>query len=405
MSNFVDHVRNIPIFLDIKFDINIATSLKTLLLSTDLPDEPPISRIPEWELGIHLPWLAQLKHMLEGKDWRVDDLEHRINSWPNYIVRMKATEDEGDDEELDLHFMHVRSKHANAIPLLLLHGWPGTFWDFHKVIETLTNPPDGQPAFHLVIPSLPGYFLSKHSRRYDWSLVDSACLIHRLMVVVLGYSRYCGQGGDWGSYILRAIGSLYPFHAPVLHFNMFRCPPVIGLDPETAFTESEKKALERSREFQRTGRGYNEIQSTRPFTIGIALSTSPLALLAYIGEKFYAWSDPHTLDPADVLDTVALYYLSRCFATSVMIYHQSHQVRKEMTLPQNDGMWKVGSKIGFTLFPYEIGASPRVYIKAVGQLVFYKERSVGGHFPALDNPEGLVEDLREFIGVNWENVS
>jgi hypothetical protein len=155
---------------------------------------------------------------------------------------------------------------------------------------------------------------------------------------------------------------------------MFRCAPVLGVDPRS-FTESERKALARSEEFVKTGRGYDAIQSTKvsphfpislfssllldhlrtqPFTIGLALATSPLALLAYIGEKMHAWSDPTTLDPADVLDTVALYYLSHSFATSVLIYNQSKQVREEMTLPQGDGerqsKWQVGSKIGFTLF-------------------------------------------------------
>jgi len=178
-----------------------------------------------------------------------------------------------------------------------------------------------------------------------------------------------------GSYILRVIGTLYSSQVPLLHFNMFHCPPNPGVDPR-AFTESERKALARREEFMKTGSGYGEIQSTKvnlhlflpfpssslfdhpqtqPFTIGLALATSPLSLLAYIGEKMYAWSDPTTLDPADVLDTVALYYLSSCFATSVLIYNQSKQVvREEMALPRPDGerqdKWQVGSKIGFTLF-------------------------------------------------------
>ncbi|KAF8511373.1 alpha/beta-hydrolase [Gautieria morchelliformis] len=384
----------------VKFDQDISSSLKTLLRSTDLPSEPPIPTVSPWTLGVHLPWLSKLKLAMQADDWTVHDLERRINQWPNYIARMKAMPDIEDSEEVDIHFVHVKSLRTDAVPLMLLHGWPGTFWDFHKVVEPLVNPPDGEMAFHIVLPSLPGYFLSTYPQRYDWSLVDSARLLHTLMTEVLGYTRYAGQGGDWGSYILRVIGTLYPSQAPVLHFNMFRCPPVPGINPET-FTTPEKGALQRNKEFMESGRGYNAIQSTKPFTIGLAISTSPVALLAYIGEKMYAWSDPTTLDQADVLDTVALYYLTRCFPTSVMIYHQSKKHRDEMTSSQNEDKWKVRSRIGFTLFPYEIGALPRAYIKAVGPLVFYKERSVGGHFPALDNPDGLVEDLRKFIGENW----
>ncbi|KIJ44826.1 hypothetical protein M422DRAFT_207769 [Sphaerobolus stellatus SS14] len=400
MSNQTTLDVTTPIKIDFKEELK--SSLKYLLKATTLPATPPIPGTSPWSLGIDLSWLKQLKEIFESDRWDVNSLLQDLNRWPHYTVRMSASESE-DGEVVDIHFLHIKSNRKDAIPLLMLHGWPGTFWDFHKVLEPLTNPSEGEPAFHLVVPSLPGYFLSSQPQHYDWTLVDTAKLIHRLMVDVLGYSRYAGQGGDWGSYILRVIGSLYPEQAPVLHFNMFRTPPIANFDMET-LTVSEKNALRRREEFQESGRGYIDIQSTKPFTIGIAIASSPTSLLTYIGEKMYSWSDTRHLDSKDVLDTIALYYLSQSFATSVLIYHQSHNLRAEMTTPAANGevRWKVRSKIGFSLFPYEIGASPRAYIQACGNLVFYKERAFGGHFPALDNPEGLIEDLREFVGKNWE---
>ncbi|KIJ41227.1 hypothetical protein M422DRAFT_255732, partial [Sphaerobolus stellatus SS14] len=269
-----------------------------------------------------------------------------------------------------------------------------TFWDFHKVIEPLVEPPPDQPAFHLIIPSLPGFFLSTHPKHREWGIIESAKLIHRLVTEVLGYSKYTGQAGDWGHTVFRIIGNLYPTQVPLIHFNMFGCPPVAGVS-EDSFTEAERRALRRTKIFQESGSGYFQLQSTKPFTIGYALQSSPLGLLSYIGEKFQAWSDPTTLDDNDVLDTVALYYLSRSFATSVVIYQEFIKIRPEMATK------KVNSTMGFTLFPYEILAPPRAYMEAMGPLAFYKERSVGGHFPALDNPEGLVEDVRDFIGKYW----
>jgi len=395
-------IENRATSIQVHFDPRLSGSLKTLLKLTDLPSSSPISDAVPWELGVHLPWLAKWKQVFESDDWEVGELTRKVNTWPNYVVRMKATEKEGELETIDLHFVHVKSPRKDAIPLMMLHGWPGTFWDFHKVIEPLTNPPEGHPSFSVVIPSLPGYFLSTYPQRSEWTFEDSARVLHRLMTQVLGYSRYAAQGGDWGSYILRVIGHLYPSEAPLLHFNMFRTDPPQAEDTQL-FTEAEQNAIKRHIEFKRSGSGYNSIQSSKPFTIGVAISTSPVALLAYIGEKMYSWSDPNTLDSLDVLDTVALYYLTQCFPTSVMIYNQSQQLRQELVASSDNGdnRWKMGSKIGFTLFPYEIGASARASIKAVGPLVFYKERAVGGHFPALDNPEGLVEDVREFVGENW----
>jgi len=382
-----------PIPLVLPFGKTDVDAIKDLLKLSPLPAKPPIPTSKPWELGIDHEYLVQLSQTLQTT-WSWEALESKISVKDNFLVNMRDGED-----ELTIHFLHRKSPRENAIPLLLLHGWPGTFLDFQKVIDPLTNPQSATDvAFDVVIPSLPGFFLSTLPQREGWTIVDTARIFHELMTNILGYKKYAGQGGDWGSYILRIIGSFYHEAAPALHFNMFRCPSTTSHN-ENALSQAEKMLAARRAEFGKTGRGYLEIQSTKPFTIGIAVGSSPLAILAYIGEKIHAWSDPTCLDSNDILDTVVLYYLSKCFAPSVLIYHQSNEVRSELSTDLSK--WRVKSKIGFSAFPYEIGGAPRVDIEAVGPVVFYKEHTKGGHFPALDCPAEFVADLREFFGAHW----
>ncbi|TDL20272.1 alpha/beta-hydrolase [Rickenella mellea] len=379
--------------IHVSFDADKVKALKDEIQRAYVPPNPLLSSKPG-DLGIDVGLLASLKDDFVQR-WSYDALQKRINTYPNYLVTFN---DISGFDPLSIHFVHAKSTRSDAIPLLLLHGWPGTFFDFHKVIDPLVNPPAGVPAFHVVIPSLPGFFLSSHPTNVGWTILHTARVMNRLMFDVLGYKKYGGQGGDWGSYILRLIGSLYPEEAPVLHFNMFRCPAPKDED-ENTLSPAEQNLMNRRATFAKTGAGYLDIQSTKPFTIGLAIASSPFATLIYIGEKFYSWSDPEKLDPMDLLDTVALYHLSGSFSTSVLIYHQSAELRSELVMDTEK--WRIKSKIGYTNFPYEIGGAPRSYISAAAPLVFYNERTSGGHFAALDNPTGLVEDLQSLFGQNW----
>ncbi|KAI5122858.1 hypothetical protein M0805_003151 [Coniferiporia weirii] len=383
----------IPRRTEIKYSQSAVENLLTLLRASPFPDQAPIDAAVPWKLGIDHAYLKSLKTSFETEwDWGV--LERKIARFDNYLVHY---EHEGD--ALDLHYVHVKSARSDAIPLILLHGWPGTFFDFHKVIDPLVSPPnDNLPAFHIVVPSLPGYFLSTLPRRDGWNIVDTARVFNGLMTTVLGYTTYTGQGGDWGSYTLRVMGTLFPESLPLMHFTMFRAPTPPGTDSNN-YTEAEKRIVARRDEFAATGFGYFMIQSTKPFTIGLAIASSPLALLAYIGEKIYSWSDPERFDPQDVLDTVALYFLSGSFASSVLIYNQSFKERTE--LASDSKKWVPQGKLGVSAFPFEIGVSPKADIAAIGNLVYYKEHTSGGHFPALDSPISFVEDMREFFGAHW----
>ncbi|KAI0684222.1 alpha/beta-hydrolase [Cytidiella melzeri] len=382
--------------ISVHYDENTVQNMLSMLKHAPIPSQAPIDAKAPWSLGMDYDYLLFLKQKFET-EWKWERVEAEINSFNNFMVDYTTGED-----SLQLHFVHQKSKRADAIPLLIIHGWPGTFLDFRKVIEPLTNPPSSDlPAFHVVAPSLPGYFMSTISRRDGWNLTDTAKLMNGLMTEWLGYKKYVGQGGDWGAIIMRIMSSLYADSMAAVHFNMFRSFLPDDTD-KSKFSKIEKFVLARRDEFTSTGFGYNVIQTTKPFTIGLAIASSPLAILSYIGEKLYCWSDPDRVDPQDILDTVALYFLSGCFASSVVIYSQSSKQRTEVNLPPKDGLWPVKTRsFGFSSFPYEVGGSAKAPLEAYGNLAFYKEHEHGGHFPALDNAAEFVEDLREYFGANF----
>ncbi|KAI0811155.1 alpha/beta-hydrolase [Irpex lacteus] len=387
------NLRKVPIH----YEDSAVQSMISLIKTAPFPARAPIDPASPWTLGIDYDYLKDLKHRFEN-EWKWSDLEKSVNKFDHFLVDYASTQ--GD--QLQLHFVHQRSERADAIPLLLLHGWPGTFYDFHKVIEPLVNPKDPKlPAFHVVVPSIPGYFLSTLPRRDGWNLEDVARLYNDLAVKLLGYRSYTAQGGDWGSMIARIMAYQYPESLLAVHLNIFIAPQEDYVDSPN-LSETENKLLARGEAFARTGMGYFNIQSTKPFTIGIAIGSSPLAVLAYIGEKIHDWSDPTRVDPQDIVDTVALYYLSSSFATSVVIYNQAWKDPAGTGVAISARTLKVKSKaLGVSMFPYEIGGTPRASIEKYGNLTFYKEHEAGGHFPALDSSDEFIADLREFFGQNF----
>ncbi|KAI0761436.1 alpha/beta-hydrolase [Irpex lacteus] len=383
--------------ISIHYEDDTVQSMISLIKTAPFPSQAPIDPASPWSLGIDYNYLLDLKHKFVN-EWEWTRLEKEVNRFSHFLVDYATPE--GD--ELQFHFLHQRSERADAIPLLLLHGWPGTFYDFHKVIEPLVNPgnPD-LPAFHVVVPSIPGYFLSTLPRRDGWNLEDIARLYNQLMVNLLGYKTYAAQGGDWGSMIVRVIANQYPESLLAVHFNVFLGPE--SDDEDTSqLSAAELKQRDQKARFQRVGRGYSQIQNTKPFTIGIAIGSSPLAILTYIGEKFHDWSDPAKLDAQDVIDTVALYFLSGSFSSSVLIYNQV-RVTDSLVLHVEYSDTAVKSKsFGLSIFPYEIGGVHRAVVEKFGNLTFYKVHESGGHFPALDSPNEFLEDVREYFGKNYK---
>ncbi|KAI0343010.1 alpha/beta-hydrolase [Trametopsis cervina] len=384
------NLRKIPIH----YDNSQVEAMLTLLKLAPFPERAPIDAATPWSLGIDYDYLKTLKQKF-STEWTWERLERELNKFDHYLVNYVSPK--GD--ELEVHFVHQKSERADAVPLLALHGWPGTFYDFHKVIEPLANPPSADlPAFNVVVPSLPGFFKSTLPRRDGWNLEDIARLFNDLMVNLLGYKTYYGQGGDWGSMTMRVLASEYADSMTAVHFNMFLVPPSANLDV-SKYTEREQAIYARLAHFHQTGRAYYDIQNTKPFTIGIAIASSPLAILSWIGEKFYGWSDPERLDPQDIIDTTALYFLSGSFSSSVVIYNQAHKTATGENALIPSMSIKVKSKaFAFSVFPYELGLAAEADVAPFGNLTFYKLHEGGGHFPALDSPAELIADLREFFG-------
>ena len=317
----------------------------------------------------------------EKYDWRAR--EARLNAFDQF-----KTEIDG----LGIHFVHVRSPHEAAKPLVITHGWPGSIVEFHKVIGPLSDPTahggDAADAFHVVCPSLPGYGFSDKPAQHGWGVEKIAAAWSQLMLR-LGYDRYFAQGGDWGAMVTTAIGIQDPEHCAGIHLNMPIAPP----DPETLsdLTEREKSAMAGMKHYQDWDSGYSKQQSTRPQTLGYGLVDSPAGQAAWILEKFWSWMDcdghpENVLTRDELLDNVMLYWLPAAAASSARLYWQSFN---------GVNMDPVTIPTGASIFPKEIFRSSKRWIeKRFQKLVHFNELEKGGHFAAFEVPETFLDEVR-----------
>lgn len=365
-----------------RIDISNAAleDLKQRLALTRWPDrETP----DDWSQGIPLDYMQEIVDYWQTQyDWRTR--EALLNRWPGFMTEIDG---------LDIHFLHIRSGVEGARPLLLTHGWPGSIVEFQKVIEPLSNPLDHggteQDAFHLVIPTLPGFGFSGKPTRPGWGIEKIATAWDTLMLR-LGYDTYLAQGGDWGSIVTTEIGVQNLGHCMGIHVNMPIAPP----DPETMdnLTESEQAALAALKFYQDHDSGYSKQQSTRPQTLGYGLADSPSGQAAWILEKFYQWMDcnghPENVATRDeLLDNVMMYWLTDSGASSARIYWESFgsgSAPKPVEIPA-----------GCSIFPKEIfKTSERWAKKRFTNLVHFNELEQGGHFAAFEQPERFVAEVR-----------
>jgi pimeloyl-ACP methyl ester carboxylesterase len=344
---------------------------------------PERETVDDWSQGIPLGYVQEVcAYWAEHYDWRAR--EARLNRFPQWRTRIDG---------LGIHFLHVRSPHADALPLVISHGWPGSIVEFHKVIEPLANPTahggDARDAFHVVCPSLPGYGFSDKPERSGWKVERIANAWSELMQR-LGYARYAAQGGDWGAMITTAIGLQDVTRCVGIHLNM----PIVPPDPETMsqLTEREQAALASMQHYDRFDSGYSKQQSTRPQTLGYGLVDSPAAQAAWILEKFWAWTDcdghpENVLTRDELLDNVMLYWLPGTGASSARLYWES------FATPMLD---PVDVPTGCSIFPKEIFRSSRRWAeKRFRKLVHFREMERGGHFAAFEQPELFVREVRE----------
>ncbi|WIA55259.1 epoxide hydrolase [Sphingobium sp. WTD-1] len=334
-----------------------------------------------WDQGVPTDRLrALVDYWRRGYDWR--RCEAMLNGFGQFKTMIDG---------LDVHFLHIRSRHDGAMPLLLTHGWPGSVIEFHKVIGPLTDPPahGGNPAdaFHLVIPSLPGYGFSDKPAETGWG-VERIAQAWAALMDRLGYDRYVAQGGDWGSSVTVTLGTQAPSGLIGVHLNMLSImPPDLGdqLDPD------EQRAVAASRHFADVESAYARLQATRPQTIGYALADSPVGQAAWIYEKLRGWSDcdgePENIFSRDeMLDAIMLYWLTNSAASSARLYWESMGSFRPM---------KVDLPLGYTQFPREILAPPRRWAEQVfSQIIHWNSVEKGGHFAAFEQPALFVEELR-----------
>jgi pimeloyl-ACP methyl ester carboxylesterase len=353
--------------------------LKRRLRSTRWPDAQTVG---DWSQGIPLDYAQKIcDYWAREYDWR--KAESRLNALPQFRT---------DLDGVGIHFLHIRSRHEDALPLVLTHGWPGSIIEFLKVIPALTDPTGhgGEPgdAFHVVCPSLPGYGFSDKPKKNGWSAEKIARAWSELMLR-LGYQRYYAQGGDWGAVVTTAIALEDPDHCHGIHVNM----PIVRPDPATmgSLTEEEKDGLAGFQHYQDWDSGYSKQQSTRPQTLGFGLADSPAGQAAWIIEKFWAWTDcngnpENALTRDEMLDDVMMYWLPNAAASSARLYWESFN--KSNSEP-------VRIPVGISVFPKEIfRVSRRWAEKRYPNLVYWNRLDRGGHFAAFEQPELFVRELR-----------
>lgn len=354
--------------------------LKTRLMMTRwVEKETP----DDWSQGIPLSYMRDIHDTwLNDYDWR--PTEARINALGSFKTQI---------DDLDIHFLHIRSPHAQARPLILTHGWPGSILEFTKVIGPLTQPTEygGAPsdAFHLVIPSIPGFGFSQKPQTPGWTIEHIAEAWAELMRR-LGYTHYFAQGGDWGSAISVALGRADRAHCAGVHVNFVIVPPPADVlaDP----TPEEAAALMAFGEHDQWGTGYSKQQSTRPQTLGYGLVDSPIGQAAWILEKFHAWADcqghpENSFSRHELLDNVMMYWLTGSGGSSARLYWESFNsiVQEPYDAP-----------FAASLFKIEIIRPSRRWAEAhYKNIVFWNEHPCGGHFAAMEQPDLLVADLRQ----------
>jgi pimeloyl-ACP methyl ester carboxylesterase len=368
-----------PVPFEVEISEEAIDDLRRRLGATRWPEAEPV---PDWSQGIPLAYVQELAR------WWADEydmgLAARINAFPQAKVELDG---------LGIHFLHVRSPEPDALPLMLTHGWPGSVTEFLDVLGPLSDPRrhggDPSDAFHVVAPSLPGYGWSDKPEHAGWGIDRIAHAWHELMTG-LGYDSYVAQGGDWGAGITTAMGQQAPDGLRAIHLNMALAFP--DADTMADLTPTESQALTDMAAHAESGMGYSSIQSTRPQTLGYGLNDSPAGQLAWIIEKFWAWTDcdghpEGALTRQQMLDDVSTYWFTSTAASSARLYWESFG-RLQQSGP-------VEVPTGVTVFPKEIIRPSRRWAeKAYPNLGWFEEVERGGHFAALEQPELFVEQLR-----------
>jgi len=371
---------------EIRISDDALSDLRARLARVRWPDEPPF---PLWSTGTSVAYMKQLvDYWRERFDWRAQ--EAKLNAFAQFTVPLAG---------IELHFIHQPGKGPRPVPLLLSHGWPGSVFEFHKIIPMLTDPArfgaDAADAFTVVAPSLPGYGFSFRPGQPRFSLEQIADAFAELMTGVLGYPRFAAQGGDWGAFVTSRLGLMYAERLYGIHLNMLavRRDPAMLANP----TPEERAFLEHLQHWLKEETGYQWIQGTKPQTLAFGLSDSPVGLAAWIMEKFRAWSDcggdPESIFSKDeLLTNIMLYWVTGAIGSSFWPYY----ARLHGPWPVPEGAY-IRAPTGYAEFPHEMLHPPRSVAEKVYNIQRWTKMDRGGHFAALEQPDALVREVREFF--------
>ena len=373
----------------VPFKINVPDAvlrdLKERLARTRFPDQ--LQNVG-WDYGTDPAYLKPLVEYWRDKfDWRAQ--ERKLNEFDQFTTTIDG---------LKIHFIHQKSRVPNAMPLALTHGWPGSIYEFHNVIGPLTDPVKyggrAEDAFNVVAISLPGFGFSERPKDRGYSPEKMAGIIAKLMAR-LGYTRYGVQGGDWGGIISRIIALNDATHVAGLHLNFCITPAPPGTTNSLeGVPEAEVTLMNETNKRMENERAYQQIQGTKPQSLGVGLTDSPAGLASWIVEKFHAWCDcgdniESRFSKDDLLTNVMIYWVTETATSSTRIYYENRvapPVQGRVTVPT-----------ACALFPKEITTPPRKWVEARYNLVRWTPMPRGGHFAALEQPELLVGDVREFF--------
>jgi pimeloyl-ACP methyl ester carboxylesterase len=342
-----------------------------------------------WDYGTDRTYLRELcTYWAESFDWRA--AEARLNAYPQFVTTVA---------DVPLHLYHVRSREPAAMPLLVTHGWPGSVAEFLDVIGPLTDPAahggDAADAFHLVVPSLPGFGFSGptteravHGRRI--------AVVFAALMAELGYDRYGAQGGDIGALVAALLGELDAEHVRAVHLNLLPVGPPNPADPTAGLSGEEAAKVGATFNFLAHDAGYWKVQETRPQTVSYGLNDSPAGLAAWIVEKFRGWTDcdgdvERAFTKDQLLTNISIYWFTQTLGSSARFYYENNGPGREQPLPQT----RVPT--GYAEFPGEHYKMPRSWAEVAFDLVHWQEMPRGGHFAAMQVPELYVDEVREFF--------
>jgi pimeloyl-ACP methyl ester carboxylesterase len=363
--------------------------LRRRIATTRWPDPETVG---DRSQGVQLAKLQELvRYWTDGYDWR--KAEAKLNALPQFVTKIDG---------LDIHFLHVRSQHPDALPLVMTHGWPGSVFELLKTIDPLTNPTahggSAEDAFHLVLPSMPGYGFSERPQGTGWGPARMARAWDQLMRR-LGYQQYVSQGGDWGAVVSDVLAAQAPTGLLGIHVNMpATVPPEIaeallqGGPPPAGLSEDEKIAYQGMDALYKQGSGYALMMVTRPQTLGYSLADSPVGLAAWFYDKFADWTDSggepeRSLSRDEMLDDITLYWLTKTATSGARLYWENNA--------NNFNAVDVSLPAAITVFPGEIYQAPRSWAeRAYHNLIYFNKVDRGGHFAAWEEPELFASELR-----------